>query len=286
MRRNMAARLGVTCPWDMLRRCTKLPRGPSRGLGAGADMTEKPLLAEKTAAPGRRGVGRPRQLSLEQILSAAGTIGLNDLTLQAVADVLHVTTPALYRHVQNREDLIAKFAAAATCSIPVPLHAGESWRVWAERYGHALLALYSQAPGMADYSVRRTPSSAPVLERHETSIRAARESGYDEVGALYATRAVIEFVSGWVARTERRGAMQREHGVHPDDEFRAAVEHVGEDYPRLLGALRAAPPLGSLERFEFTLQALLDGLDATMARRAAAQRPVEHIAPRRQKIPR
>jgi len=218
-------------------------------------------------------VGRPAQLSLDQILEVAGEIGMNDLTLQAVAQALGVTTPALYRHVQSKEDLLAKFAAAATGSLPVPLYDGDSWRDWAERYARTLLALYSQAPGMADYSVRRTPTSPPVLERHETSIRVAKRSGYDEVSALYATRAIVEFVSGWVARAERRQAVAREQGKHPDAVFREAAMQMDDTYPDLHGALRAAPDLGSTERFEFTLRALLNGLADTMSRAAQAGEP-------------
>lgn len=231
-------------------------------------MSDKPSSPKPTEAGKPRSVGRPAQLSLDQILAAAGEIGMHDLTLQAVAQALHVTTPALYRHVQGREDLLAKFAAAATGNLPVPLHEDDSWRDWAERYARTLLKLYSQGPGMADYSVKRTPTSAPVLERHETSIQAAKRSGYDEVSALYATRAIVEFVSGWVARTERRQAVQKEQGVHPDDEFREFVEASGKLYPGLRHALKAAPNLGSIDRFEFTLQALLDGLTEAMRRRA------------------
>ena len=78
-------------------------------------MSDQLPPEKKDAESDRRPVGRPRQLSLDQILATASKIGLNDLTLQAVADALKVTTPALYRHVQSREDLIAKVAAAVNC---------------------------------------------------------------------------------------------------------------------------------------------------------------------------
>ena len=234
-------------------------------------MSDQLPPEKKDAESDRRPVGRPRQLSLDQILATASKIGLNDLTLQAVADALKVTTPALYRHVQSREDLIAKVAAAVTGRFPVPLHDGEPWKDWAERYAYALLELYGSSPGLADYSLRRTPTSPPVLERHETSIWAAKRSGFDEVSALYSTRAVIEFVAGWVARTERRQAVQREHGIHPDDEFRDAVQRLNDGYPHLLHAIQVAPDLGSLDRFEFTLKSLLTGLQDVMSQRAAKE---------------
>jgi AcrR family transcriptional regulator len=214
----------------------------------------------------KRKVGRPSQLSLGQILAAASKVGLTNLTLQAVADVLGVTPPALYNHIEGREDLISKFVADVMDKFPVPAYQGEGWANWAAGYAASLLAMYEAVPGLADYTIRRTSTVTSVLDRHEMSIMAAKESGFSDLEALYATRAIIEFVAGWVARKERRDALERELKVHPDEEFRNYVIQKGRDeYPHLKGALKAATSLNLSHRFEFTLRALIGGLEVSIS---------------------
>ncbi|MES1977472.1 MAG: TetR/AcrR family transcriptional regulator C-terminal domain-containing protein [Pseudomonadota bacterium] len=220
----------------------------------------------------KRGVGRPRQVSLEQIFAAASDIGLGNLTLQAVADTLGVTPQALYHHVKGREDLIAQVVAAVTERFPVQPYTGEGWSSWAVSFAHALLEMYAAVPGLADYTIRRTHTGYNVLIRHEMSIKAARQSGFDEVGALYATRAIVEFVAGWVARSERRNVTERELEIHPDLEFRQSVlDNKDDQYPELKKSLQAAGDLEPSHRFDYTLRALIFGLENNMAISASQQ---------------
>ncbi|MES2536455.1 MAG: TetR/AcrR family transcriptional regulator C-terminal domain-containing protein [Pseudomonadota bacterium] len=226
--------------------------------------SDRQALTPKARA--KRSVGRPRQVSLDQILDAAAIIGLEKLTLLAVADALGVTPPALYRHVSGREDLISKFVGYITERFPVPAYEGEGWSNWATRFAGALRDMYSAVPGLADYTIRRTHTAHSVLIRHEMSIQAARQSGFDELGALYATRAIVEFVAGWVAQSQRRESAEREGAIHPDVEFRQVViKETGNQYPNLKDSLQAASKLQPSHRFDFTLRALIFGLANSMS---------------------
>jgi AcrR family transcriptional regulator len=209
----------------------------------------------------KKGVGRPRQVSLEQIYEAALGIGLENLTLQGVAEVLGVTRTALYRHVDGKEDLITKFVGDVTQRFPVEVYNGEGWAHWANRFAKALLDMYMGVPGLADYTVRKTHTGHSVLIRHEMSIKAAKESGFNDLEALYATRAIVEFVATWVARSQRGGGMENKAEIHPDVEFRKFVlEQKADQYPNLKCSLLAADRHEPLHRFEFTLEALIFGL--------------------------
>ena len=216
----------------------------------------------------RRPVGRPRQVSLKQILAAAEQVGLEHLTLQAVAAALNVTPPALYRHVRSKDDLISKFVIASIDRFPIDFRPNELWADWAPRFARALLKMYEAVPGLADYTIRQTQTSDDVLLRHEASIAAARRSGFDEISAFYATRAVVEFVASWVAREQRRRNLERSQGAHPDVTFRTHVlEAAAERFPNLAGSLRAVTGLGINDRFDFTIAALIDGLSRSMENR-------------------
>ena len=64
------------------------------------------------AQPTGRRAGRPRRLTLDQILDAGLAIGLdNNLTMAAVAERLGVSATVLYGYVSGREELI-RFASA------------------------------------------------------------------------------------------------------------------------------------------------------------------------------
>ena len=59
------------------------------------------------AAPDRRPrVGRPPRISRAMIAEAAHELGLEGLTLKAVADHLGVSIAALYHHVSGKDDLM------------------------------------------------------------------------------------------------------------------------------------------------------------------------------------
>ena len=69
----------------------------------GTERRDVQDAAGDTAKPRQR--GRPRQITRERIVSAARTLAPEQLTMQAVADVLGVDPKALNYHVGDRETL-------------------------------------------------------------------------------------------------------------------------------------------------------------------------------------
>ena len=97
-------------------------------------------------------VGRPPRISRQMIAEAANEIGLDGLTLRAVADHLDVTIAALYHHVSGKDDLMRVAAEYSAATVPIPQDTGQHWAVWLHEwaaYNHdiflaqpALLAQY------------------------------------------------------------------------------------------------------------------------------------------------
>lgn len=81
-------------------------------------------------ATDRRRVGRPARISREMIAKAANEIGLNGLTLRAVADHLDVSIAALYHHVSGKDDLMRLAAEYSAQRVPLPQDRGQHWAVW------------------------------------------------------------------------------------------------------------------------------------------------------------
>jgi AcrR family transcriptional regulator len=86
------------------------------------------------------------------IAEAAHEIGLDGLTLRAVADHLDVSIAALYHHVSGKDDLMRVAAEYSAATVPIPQDTGQHWAVWLHEwaaYNHdiflaqpALLAQY------------------------------------------------------------------------------------------------------------------------------------------------
>ena len=74
-----------------------------------------PLTIAGTELAGRPKIGRPARIDRAMIARAAYEIGLDRVTMKAVADHLGVSVPGLYHHVQGRDDLMrlgAEYSAA------------------------------------------------------------------------------------------------------------------------------------------------------------------------------
>ncbi|MFT4506323.1 TetR/AcrR family transcriptional regulator [Caballeronia sp. 15711] len=220
---------------------------------AGADS---PRPSRSTA------MGRPPKISRERIVAVALDIGVADLTLANVSERLGVTQQALYHHVRDREHLLDIVTEQLTERVPIPADDGSDWCDWAYGFAYALKNLYEEAPGLADRAIEKTQLTPGVLTRFETSIQIALRSGFDDASALWATRAVTEFASGWVAREQRRSAVELRTGVRYADGLIVGVQgQIENRTPNLLRALKKTYDQSTDIRFEYTLRSLLIGIN-------------------------
>jgi AcrR family transcriptional regulator len=111
-------------------------------------------------------VGRAAQISREAVLSAAlavaDELGLEAVTMHAVARRLQVTPMALYRHVDDKNALLDGLVERLLTEYPMPL-AGQGWQ---ER-------LTALAAGIRD-AARRHPAVFPLLLTRPAVTPAAR----------------------------------------------------------------------------------------------------------------
>jgi AcrR family transcriptional regulator len=64
------------------------------------------------------------------IAEAAHDLGLDGLTLRAVADHLGVSIAALYHHVSGKDDLMRLAAEFSASKVPLPEDWGQHWALW------------------------------------------------------------------------------------------------------------------------------------------------------------
>jgi AcrR family transcriptional regulator len=75
-------------------------------------------------------VGRPPRINRQMIAEAAHELGLEQLTLKAVADHLGVSIAALYHYVKGKDDLLRLAAEYAASRVPLPEDHGQHWAIW------------------------------------------------------------------------------------------------------------------------------------------------------------
>ena len=143
------------------------------------------------------------KLSRDSVVDAAlqmlDEVGLDGLTLRGVAERLDVRAPALYWHVQNRQDLVDHMAAAM---VRDGLGGLATTCAWMDQVGDIARAyrrtLLSHRDGARVLAEAR--AAHPALRRlTELSLRTLTSAGFTPQDAMRALVSVLSYVSGFVA---------------------------------------------------------------------------------------
>jgi AcrR family transcriptional regulator len=217
-------------------------------------------------------VGRPARLTRTAIVDAAAALvvrgGPEALTMKALGSALAVDPSAVYRHVADKDELLRAVGDRLLEGVADGLPGERAWddvvRTTCRRLRAALLA----EPALAALT-RDAPTRQPnELRLTETLLGALRDGGFAPAAAAAGYHALIELTVG-------AAAIDGTLAARPAAERRATYAAWRRAYRRLparaFPASRVAAPFlyrGSAdERFAFTIDALLDGLMATVARR-------------------
>jgi AcrR family transcriptional regulator len=121
-----------------------------------------PAEAETPDAPtDRPRVGRPPRINRQMIAEAAHDLGLDGLTLKAVADHLGVSIAALYHHVTSKDDLVRVAAEYSASRVPLPVDRGQHWAVWLYEWAEYNRDIFLAQPGLlARYVEGAIPAEA------------------------------------------------------------------------------------------------------------------------------
>jgi len=103
--------------------------------------------APDPALSGKRAVGRPRRLTLDAIVDAACSVGIERLEMCSVAQQLNTGVATLYGYVRGRDHLL-ELVAERMASRSIPDNYGGTWQE--VLFGHAALcfAMFNSRPEM------------------------------------------------------------------------------------------------------------------------------------------
>jgi AcrR family transcriptional regulator len=105
-----------------------------------------PVASERSDPEMKRPVGRPARIELKSIVDAALQIGLDRVTMKAVAEKLDVGIATLYQHVRNRDDLIRMGALRLSLTRRTPEDSNQHWAELATQYAKSLFELLVAEP--------------------------------------------------------------------------------------------------------------------------------------------
>lgn len=236
--------------------------------------------------PLRKRRPQKRGLSVERVVTAAIELadgdGLDALSMSRIAERLGFSTMSLYRHVRNKDELVAlmvDFAVEPPSAADGDARAG--WRAGLERWGWDLLAVVRRHPWLLEVPLPRLPFGPRRLVWLDRGLGALAETGL----TADAKARVILLLNGYVF-SEARTASEVEETAPGGDTERAASDHgavlfdvVDSDrYPAFHRALEegvfGGPGPGRDADFAFGLALILDGVERLVAASGGESRGV------------
>src|SRR5438309_1269954 len=149
-----------------------------------------------------RRIGRPRGATLNQaqVVAAARQLasgGLGTLTMARVAAVLGVTPMAVYRHVKDKDELLALVLDAVFAEVVVP--PGDlPWELRLRTLHTRVVAALTTYPGTADQFLDQRVSSPNAVRLLDAYLSILVDAGLDERDAVSAYTALYYLAGGQV----------------------------------------------------------------------------------------
>jgi AcrR family transcriptional regulator len=171
--------------------------------------------------------GRPPRINRAMIAEAAHEIGLEGLTLRAVADRLGVSIAALYHHVSGKEDLLRLAAEEWTRTVPLPVNEGQHWAQWLCDWAHYNHDIFAAQPGLLEQYMGGAVGLDAVVHNLDRILDVLVREGFEVGDANAAYSLVSSCAIGAVV-----GEHWEEAAGEEDGDFATAFRRVVADSPR------------------------------------------------------
>ncbi|MFC7624468.1 TetR/AcrR family transcriptional regulator C-terminal domain-containing protein [Microlunatus sp. GCM10028923] len=219
------------------------------------------------------GTSEPTRDRLLQVAVALADVeGLGAVSIRAVAGRLGVAPMALYRHIRDKNDLLASMSEAVFAEAPLPDELPAGWRDRIELAARGLWRVHQRHPWLAQVTPLSRPLTSPgLLAYSELMLGALLDHGLDPLAAFDLNVLLYNFVTGIAVNLEAEARAAEGSGVS-DEEW---IDTITPDLGRLTGSGRFpafARVMASLQErdggydldldrlFELGLRLLLDGI--------------------------
>lgn len=156
------------------------------------------------------------------IAEAAHELGLDGLTLRAVAKHLDVSIAALYHHVSSKDDLMRLAAEYSVARVPLPEDRGQHWAIWLSEWADYNLDAFLARPGLLTQFLEGAIAPEVIAPNVDTILGVLVRQGFTVLEANSAYELVTSCALGTAVSVIR------------EREADAAGEPIGDAHRRLL----------------------------------------------------
>jgi AcrR family transcriptional regulator len=215
-------------------------------------------------------VGRPARIDRAVIADAVLELGLDGISMKAVADHLGISVQGLYHHVRNRRELLVLAAERSIERLPAPKDCGQHWDQWLREWARHVYLSFVEEPEVLSQYLTGALRWEFMVSVVDSVIQVLGRAGFDPLDAMGAFNTVARYAVGAAAHELRdRGAAAEGRSTMVELHRMVATRPPEE----LAGvrALLAVSPINVGTRFEDQLTTVLVGI---AARRGEAWRPI------------
>jgi AcrR family transcriptional regulator len=209
-------------------------------------------------------------------------IGLEKLTMAAVAERLGVAKAVLYGYVGSRDELIRLAGAHRLRQHRFPTDHGQPWSVWILEYARALFEVMTMEGQLLESWLGGIQSPMVEVDAAEAWLRALTRRGFSGAEALQLRAAVSHLVIGASASMKHDRALQAKGQPRPVSTRNAVLNRPPEEVLLLRQFVDVFAREITEDSWEFGLFLLLQGV--TTAREALQLEKCDHPF-ERQKLP-
>lgn len=218
--------------------------------------------------PGR--VGRPPRIDRDAIAEAVLDLGLDGISMKAVAEHLGVSVPGLYHHVRNRKELLLLAAERSMARVPPPEDRGQHWDEWLREWARHVCTSFVEEPEVLAHFMSGALEWESMVDVIDSVLQVLGRAGFSPAEALEAFDTVALYSVGAAAHeVRRRGAAARGRSALAELHRVAAARP--PDELRGVRMLLERPPIHLEQEFEDQLTTVLVGI---AARRDEDWRPI------------
>ena len=228
----------------------------------------------------KRGRGHPvidREGMVEAALELLDDVGVEGLSMRRLAERLGVKAASLYWHVRNKEELLGLLADEICAGVREP-DPDLPWREKVEtlvRENRRVLLLHRDAARILAGTV---PAGPNRLRLAETMLGTLLGAGFSRRDAVRAAFLLTDYATHFVAEETRPAGVGTAKDLDKQEELlevRRSFEILPEDkYPIIVALAGYLTDPDANGRFEYGLEALLDGLERKLAsRRSLGESP-------------
>jgi len=187
------------------------------------------MATTPTASPDDRPrVGRPPRISRQMIAEAAHQVGLDGLTLRAVADRLGVSIAALYHHVSGKDELMRLAAEYTATRVPLPEDRGQHWALWLAEWADYNRAAFLAQPGLLNQFLDGAVSAEAIAGNVDTILGVLVRQGFTVLEANAAYELISTCALGMAVSTIREQEADRA-GRPIAEAHRRVIQQSGPD---------------------------------------------------------